>query len=161
MDDCQKLQDDLKRLEAWEKEWLMEFHPAKCHVLWITRKKSTATFPYTLHGEVLREVTSAKYLGITISNHMSWNNHIESTAAKANRKLGFLKRNIKVKDRDLKEKAYKAIVRPTTEYCATVWDPYYLNQATTLEKVQRWAARWVTGRFHNTSSVSSMLNDLG
>ena len=161
MDDCQKLQDDLKRLEVWEKEWLMELHPAKCHVLRITRKKSTATFPYTLHGEALREVTSAKYLGITISNDMSWNNYIESTAAKANKKLGFLKRNVKVKDRDLKEKAYKAIVRPTTEYCATVWDPYYLKQATTLEKVQRRAARWVTGRFHNTSSVSSMLNDLG
>ena len=61
MDDCQKLQDDLKRLEVWEKEWLMELYPAKCHVLRITRKKSTATFPYTLHGEALREVTSAKY----------------------------------------------------------------------------------------------------
>ena len=161
MDDCQRLQEDLKRLEVWEKEWLMEFHPAKCHVLWITRKKSTATFPYTLHGQVLTEVKSAKYLGVTISNDMSWNNHIESTAAKANKKLGFLKRNIKVKDKDLKEKAYKAIVRPTLEYCSTVWDPYYQNQATTIEKVQRRAARWVMGRFHNTSSVSNMLSDLG
>ena len=92
---------------------------------------------------------------------MSWNNHIESTAAKANKKLGFLKRNIKVKDKDFKEKAYKAIVCPTLEYCSTVWDPYYQNQATTIEKVQRRAARWVTGRFHNTSSVSNMLSDLG
>ena len=33
MDDCQNLQEDLKRLEEWEMEWLMEFHPAKCYVL--------------------------------------------------------------------------------------------------------------------------------
>ena len=160
-DDCQNLQEDLKRLEVWKKEWLMEFHPAKCHVLGISRKKNTATFPYSLHGQVLTEVKSAKHLGVTISNDMTWNNHIDSTAAKANKKLGFLKRNIKVKDSALKEKTYKAIVRPTVEYCATVWDPHYKTQAATVEKVQRRAARWVTGRFHNMSSVSDMLSDLG
>ena len=41
--DCQKLQEDLKRLEEWEKERLMEFHPAKCHVLRVSRKKNTVT----------------------------------------------------------------------------------------------------------------------
>ena len=161
MNDCQNLQEDRKRLEEQENEWLMEFHPAKCHVLRISRKKNTATFPYSLHGQVLMEVKSAKYLGVTISNDMTWNNHIDSTAAKANKKLGFLKRNIKVKDHTLKEKTYKAIVRPTVEYCATVWDPHYKTQAATIEKVQRRAKRWVTGRFHNMSSVSDMLSDLG
>ena len=71
-DDCQNLQEDLKRLEVWEKEWLMEFHPAKCHVLRISRKKNTATFPYSLHGQVLMEVKSAKCLGVTISNDKTW-----------------------------------------------------------------------------------------
>ena len=66
---------------------------------------------------------------------MTWNNHIDSTAAKVNKKLGFLKRNIKVKDSTLKGKAYKAIVRPTVKCCATVWDPHYKTQAATVEKV--------------------------
>ena len=92
------------------------FHPAKCHVLRISRKKNTATFPYSLHGQVLTEVKSAKHLCVTISNDMTWNNHIDSTAAKANKKLGFLKRNIKVKESTLKKKAYKAIDCPTVEY---------------------------------------------
>ena len=48
MDDCQKLQEDLKRLEEWEKEWLMEFQPPKCHVLRVSRKKNTIT-SYTLY----------------------------------------------------------------------------------------------------------------
>ena len=98
----------------------MELHPAKCHVLRITKKKSKGTFPYTLHGHVLEEVKSAKYLGVTISEHMLWSRHINKTIAKANSKLEFLKRNIKVKDQTIKEKAYKAAVRPTAEYCATV-----------------------------------------
>ena len=86
----------------------MEFHPAKCHVLRVSRKKNTATFPYSLHGQVLTEVKSAKYLGVTISNDMTWNNHIDNTAAKANKKLGFLKRNIKVKGQYLNGKSVQS-----------------------------------------------------
>ena len=114
-DDCQKLQEDLRRLEEWEKEWLMEFHPAKCNVLRITRKKSKVIYPYTLHNHILDEVDSAKYLGVNLANDMSWNKHVDKVASKANSKLGFLKRNIKVKNPDLKQKAYKAVVRPTME----------------------------------------------
>ena len=47
------------------------------------------------------------------------------------------------------------------EYCSTVWDPYYEMHSDTLEKVERRAARWVTGRFHNMSSPSAMIQDLG
>ena len=159
--DFEKLQDDLKRLEKWEKDWQMEFHPAKCNVLRITRKKNRITFSYTLHGHVLEEVASAKYLGITITNDMTSNEHIGKMTSKVNKKLGFLRRNIKTRDQSLKEKEYKTIVRPTMEYCSTVWDPYYESHSDTLEKVQRRAARWVTGRFHNMSSSTAMIQDLG
>ena len=161
IDDCHRLQEDLGQLEQWERDWLMEFHPSKCSVLRITRKKSKTVHPYSLHGHILEEVPSAKYLGVTISDDMTWNRHVESTASKANGRLGFLKRNLKVRDPRLRESAYKAIVRPTLEYCSSVWDPHTHQQAHRLEMVQRRAARWVTGRYHNTSSVTSMIQDLG
>jgi hypothetical protein len=160
IEDCHKLQQDLHHLEQWERDWLMDFHPAKCNVLRITRKRSRTTYQYTLHGHVLEEVTAAKYLGVTISSDMSWNLHIDKTCAKANQKLGFLKRNLKVKNGDLKAKAYKTMVRPLLEYCSTVWDPHTQKQSRCLEMVQRRSARWVTGRYHNTSSVTDMLSDL-
>ena len=123
-DDCQNLQEDLKRLEVWEKEWLMEFHAAKCHVLRISRKKNTATFPYSLHGQVLTEVKSAKYLGVTISNDMTWNNHIDSTAAKANKKLGFLKRNITSERQYLKGKSVQSYCSSNSRVlCNSVGSP--------------------------------------
>ena len=58
---------------------------------------------------------------------------------------------------------YKVEGRPELYYTLinAVWDPYYKTQADTIEKVQRRAARWVTGRFHNTSHVSDMLQHLG
>jgi hypothetical protein len=43
-----------------------------------------------------------------------------------NRTLGFIRRNLKDYTRTVKETSYTAIVRPTIEYAATVWDPKVL-----------------------------------
>jgi hypothetical protein len=48
------------------------------------------------------------------------------------------------------------IVMP--RYC--VWSPHTEKLKSKLEQVQRRAARYVTNRYHNTSSVSAMLNHL-
>ena len=43
----------------------MKFHPDKCQVLTITRKKEPIHFDYVLHGHKLEHVQTAKYLGVT------------------------------------------------------------------------------------------------
>ena len=120
-------------------------------------------------------MSSVKYLGLTVTHDMKWNNHISNITAAANRTLGFVKRNLRVKSAEVKKQAYKALVRRTLaklEYCATVWDPKATSDEFTgsmgnhrlvnqIEMVQRRAARWVTGRHNNTSSVSDMLQSLG
>ena len=45
--------------------------------------------------------------------------HIDSVSKKANQTLGFLKRNIKVHNKDLKSTAYTTLVRPQLEYAST------------------------------------------
>jgi hypothetical protein len=138
----------------------MEFHPSKCNILRITKKKSITLFDYKLHGQILKCESTTKYLGVTIANDLNWNRHIDQTAAKGNKRLGFVKRNLKVKNQDLKALAYKSLVRPTLEYSSTVWDPYTMRASKTLEMVQRRAARWVTGDYAQTSSVTAMLQQL-
>ena len=52
------------------------------------------------------------------------------------------------------------MVRPVIEYCSTVWSPHTKKYVSILEMVQRRAARYVTDRYRNTSSVTSMLDHL-
>ena len=155
------LQDDLNKLAEWEKIWGMEFHPAKCNILSVSRSRSPRKFHYKLKGHVLEEVASAKYLGVNLAHDMSWDEHISKISKKANCMLGFLRRNLKSAREATKTNAYKTIVRPHLEYCSTVWDPHQVNHRDRIEMVQRRAARYVTNRYHNTSSVTSMLEDLG
>ena len=158
--DAKQLQDDLQVLAHWEQRWSMEFHPDKCKVLSISRSKSPIKFEYTLHGHKLEHVTSAKYLGVTFNNKLTWDEHISTITSKANRTLGFLRRNLQVNNQQLKSQAYKKLVRPTVEYASTVWDPYTKKNIDQLERVQRRAARYVHNSYYNTSSVTDMLQKL-
>ena len=95
-----------------------------------------------------------------MSNNLLWKDHIDRIVKKANCTLGFLRRNLRISNTDTKAAAYSALVRPTLEYCASVWSPHTEQSKHKLEMVQRRAARYCTNRYHNTSSVTEMLGDL-
>ena len=100
--DCLKLQEDLEAAIQWEKDWLMSFHPDKCNIMNITTKRNPIHFYYNMYGHILESVKHAKYLGITISADLKWNIPIQQTAAKANKSLGFIRRNLKVQSQTIK-----------------------------------------------------------
>jgi hypothetical protein len=159
--DSVALQQDMDLLADWESRWGMKFHPDKCESMTLTRKRSPLQSTYSLRGHPLTKVNQAKYLGVTIASNLDWKTHINSSVSKANRSLGFLKRNLKRAPQGVRETAYKAMVRPQLEYCGAVWDPYTLDLTRKVEMVQRRAARFVLQRYHQTSSVGSMLSQLG
>ena len=51
-------------------------------------------YTYTLEGTNLENVESIKYLGVTITSDLRWNTHVSNVCTKANRILGFLRRNL-------------------------------------------------------------------
>ena len=138
----------------------MAFHPDKCTKLTVSHRKHTFTHDYTLHNHILESVSSAKYLGVTLQSDLKWNKHFDNIASNANRSLGFLKRNLKVSNTEIKSKAYQALVRPKLEYSCSVWDLHSSQHTHKLEMVQRRAARYVCNNYHNTSSVTDMVNTL-
>ena len=146
--DRDALQQDLDKLVDWEQDWLMEFHPKKCQVIRVAKARKPTETTYNLHGHKLEVVDGAKYLGVTITNDLIWNKHINNTVNKANKILGLLKRNIKVNCPKIKEKAYNSMVTPILEYSATVWDPHTQTNIKRVEMVQRRAARWTLNRYH-------------
>ena len=95
-------------------------------VIRIIRKNTIHRYPYTQHGQILAEETNTKYIRVTIADHIRRNTHNEQTAAKGNtcKKLGFLKRNLKINNPDIKSHTYKTLVRPTLKYCSMVWDSH-------------------------------------
>ena len=106
------------------------------------------------------EVQQAKYLGVTITSDLRWDTHIANITNKASKTLGFIRRNLKIKNSRIKKAAYKALVRPVLEYASPVWDPHTDNNIKSIEKIQRRAARWIMGNYRKSASVDSMLKIL-
>jgi len=121
--DALTLQRDLDKLAQWEQLWKVAFHPDKCNVLNISRNKTPIKFKYCLHDHVLEYVDKVTYLGVTISDDLKWESHINNISGKANKTLGFLRRNLNIGSTSVKEQAYKSLVRPSLEYGFSVWDP--------------------------------------
>ena len=113
----------------------MQFNADKCFTIHLTKKRKTAEFNYTLRHHILEVTKDGKYLGVTFSSDLSWNSHINNISAKANRTIGFLRRNIHS--------------CPSIEYASSVWDPYTRNNIQQLEAIQRRAARFVYNNFYD------------
>ena len=117
VEDTLKLQKDIDLLGSWARKWGMRFQPVKCNMKQLTNKRiNKIEASYILEGTVLKNVDSIKYLGVTKTNDLKWNTHITNICTKANRTLGFKRRNLFSWPPDVKEAAYKGLVRPVLEY---------------------------------------------
>ena len=149
-EDTMKLQRDIDRLGSWARKWGMRFQPVKCNMMQLTRKRIKMIHAsYTLEGTNLENVESIKYLEVTITSDLRWNTHVSNVCTKANRTLGFLRKNLYSWPQEVKEAAYKGLVRPILDYGSSVWDPPGVVLQEELESVQKRAARFVTGNYRN------------
>jgi len=158
--DALLLQTDLDALQRWEKKWGMSFNPTKCNTINITRKKKPLITTYMLKDEALENLKVASYLGVQIAADLSWHNQVAKVAAKGNKALGFVRRNIRTSSTPTKTLAYHTLVRPVLEYASGVWSPHQQHLTHSIEMVQRRAARYVCGNHERKASVTDMLAQL-
>ena len=125
-EDTMKLQSDIVQLGSWARKWGMRFQLS--NAIWCSwqengSRRSILHIPHTSEGTDLENVESIKYLGVTITSDLRWNTHVSNVCTKANRTLGFLRRNLYSCPQEVKEAAYKGLVCPVQDYGSSVWDP--------------------------------------
>ena len=111
------------------------FNASKCYLMHIHRGILTKSYFYQMCGEFPSPVTNGKYLGIHITQGLSWSLHIDRMVTKALQKLEFIRRNLRGAPAQCKQLAYIALVRPRVEYASTIWDPHinvYSNKLAVL-----------------------------
>ena len=108
----------------------------------------------------IKQVSSAKYLGITINEKLQWTEHISNITKKASATLGFLHRNLNKCPSFIKIFCYKSLIILILEYACTVWDPYTLKDINKIDKILRRAARFTKNNYSWSTSVTGLINDL-
>lgn len=146
VEDCISLQNTLTNMNAWAMRNNIRFKSSKCKVLSVTRKKSPIIYGYKLNHVQLERVTSEKDVGVIVTSSLSWDSHVHTIIAKANKLLGLLKRTCPfLTDVSVRRSLYLALVKSQLCYATQVWSPAQFSLKSQLERVQRRATRWILG----------------
>jgi hypothetical protein len=115
--DTVTFQDDLTSLHSWSIANELRFNPSKWHN-WTSlhpRWEWTSNSNY-------KEKDLA--LGVIVTKELNWNEHIKLIVSKANKMLGFLKRNCFVKmPKKTLTLLYNSLVRSHFCFASEVWAP--------------------------------------
>ena len=114
-----KLQKAVNELESWCRKWRMKLNGSKSNLMISTKLHDAVPDDISIQifNDIVRPVTSAKFLGITYDDSMSMKEHVDNTIRKAMSRLGVFKLLSfgGVKNETL-IKLYKVYVRPLFEY---------------------------------------------
>ena len=150
--DLDVLQRDLDKIHQWAQKWAVNFNSDKTKTLLISRRSSPTVVNLTFDNTALQLSTEHKHLGVIFNEFATWNNHLEETINKANKRLGIL-RNLKYSlKRNTLKVLYTTYIRSVLEYADTVWDNIPQNLSNRIEQINKNAIRCITGLTISTTS---------
>ena len=125
-----RLQRALDTLDHWCNLWKIKLNPNKTHFMLITRLRDKQR-PLTLKGTQLETTKKTTFLGVEISDNLTWTDHINKVEQKVFARINGLK-ILKAKRISSKSliRLYKMTVRPIMDYASPAWAnaPNYLLQ---------------------------------
>ena len=134
----------------WSRPHMVEGLPT-FNYLWmlISKRHQPVTVELHIGTFQLKRMSEVKYLGVVITQNLSWSKHIQSVVCKTKRKLGVLYRTFyKQCSVDVLRKLYISLIQQGLEYCCIVWDPSVKGLVKDLENVQKLATKVCLKRWH-------------
>ena len=138
------LQEAVNQISSWSHNNLFQLNPTKCKQLVVCFKKTPPSYgPIKIDGVQFERVSSAKVLGVTISNDFKWNDHVDTITSKAARRLYLLSqlKRAGISPDDLLA-FYCSVIRSVLEFSCQLFHPgvpKYLSDD--IERIQRRAMR--------------------
>ena len=141
-----QLQEDLNRIGEWSEKWQMPFNLEKCKVMHIGQRNEKTK--YELLGKELDICNEEKDLGVIITNDLKPSKQCIEVEKKAQKILGYIKRQFNTRKEETILTLYNALVRPHLEYAVQFWSPSHRKDIDRLERVQARATKLIPSIRH-------------
>ena len=144
-----RLQKAANILSNWTQDWCVKINKTKSFTTLFTLSTKAKHVKIMLDDVELQHTDSTTYLGVTFDIRQTWRNHINSTEAKARRKLALL-RKLAGTQWGAAEECHIGAIRPHLEYGSTTFTSASKSTLYTLDKVQNQAMRLIKGAMKST-----------
>uniref|UniRef100_A0A147BCJ7 Putative rna-directed dna polymerase from mobile element jockey-like protein n=1 Tax=Ixodes ricinus TaxID=34613 RepID=A0A147BCJ7_IXORI len=136
------LQNDLDACYRWSVTHSLPLNPTKCLSMTVSLSlaKPSHSPPLAIGGTELSRVTHIKLLGVEFDERLDFSRHIQGTASRARRTLGFVTQITRGMPAAPLRHLYTSLVLPQLEFCSAIWDPPSTTHKKSLESIQRRAA---------------------
>ena len=141
-----KLNADLDQINAWANRWLIMFSPSKTESLRVSlKRKDHDPQPIVFDNAMLKGVKSHKHLDMTLSNDLSWNDHIDDMLNWAGKRidiLSYLKYRLEI--------LCESYIRPIIEDGDVTMSNMNEQQIPSIESVHKRAGMIISGTIRGT-----------
>jgi hypothetical protein len=140
------LNGELSKLETWLRVNKLSINLDKTnYMVFKTKNKPCSTNKTVLFsGAQVAKVTSTRFLGVVISENLSWKDHVMYICKKIARSIGIIAKARKVFNKATCLSLYYSFLYPYLMYCIEVWGGTYPTTLTPLVTLQKRALRLVT-----------------
>ena len=156
-----KANQDLQKLSVSAETWRVSFNALKTHFIIFSLKtnRTQPLIPIVLNNVEIKEVKKLVSLGVTLTNNLSWNEHILSLIDKSSKRMFILRSYRTILPRRALIQLYKTMILPLLEYGDILYNNTTQQISQTLENIQRQAALICTGAYRHTKH-NTLLSDL-
>ena len=128
--DLSTFQCDVNLISQWTLQNHLCLNCNKTKYMLISRSRpgscSYFNSPIYVYNNQIERVHQYKYLGVWISDDLTWSKHIESVCSRSRRLLGYIFRTFSPHcSPDSILHIYKTQVLPILNYACIVWDPHH------------------------------------
>ena len=95
----------------------------------------------------IEQVHNIRYLGVVIDDRLQWSNHTRQIVKSVSYKIFSLQKMRKFIHQDILNMLYLSLVQPINDYACSVWGQCSSKYVEKLSRLQKRAARIVTGNF--------------
>ena len=139
VEDALELQKDLDRIYQWAKDNNMDFNNNKFELIryGLNQIIKDATSYSAPDGSHIPEKTHVKDLGVTMSNNVTFSEHINKICQKARDMCSWILRTFKARTPILMLTLWRSLVQPILDYCSQLWCPISIGQIKQIEEIQK------------------------
>ena len=106
----------------------------------------------SMNHNILTNVKSLLFLGITIDECLDWKIHIQNVVLKISRSIGILSKLKYILPKNVLLLLYNSLVLPHLTYCNIVWGNSYFSHLNKIRVLQKRAIRIITHSEYNSPS---------